>query len=415
MDRQRMGMFRFYLSALSLVVLFLFTSSVSIFAKEKIKIRVGEIFHVTGAYAAGQAGLPEAAADGFESANKYMNLPDNVEIEHVWLDGGTSTSKSLNAFKKMVGSSDPVVLMLSNSSPVGVALKTWHMRKKVPGIEHGSDNELFKLPSWTFSMPAPYVNQLGAWIDYYMTYVWPQKGLNRAPRFAWLTWDLTAGRASITDHAKEYIRSKGIELVDSEFVPYVPTNVSAQILRLKQNKVDFTFGMMYHNALAVILKEMDKQGLIDQIDVGQAFPIQKGALLKSVGSLARNVYVTGITPSESEWDKLCPRAYEMWLKNKRQNLPSVDIYLMGFSKAILASEVIRIAINDVGAENVTTEAVYNALQKIDNFDAWNSAPPMTWGEKKRFGMDAVFMYRMNDNSINYLGTHAAPNLTGFED
>ena len=136
----------------------------NLLAAKKIKIRVGQILHVTGAYAAGQAGLVEASLDGFEAANKYMKLPPNVEIEHVWMDGGTNTTKSMNAFIKMIGGSDPVVLMLSNSTPVGIALKKWHMKKGVPGIEHGSSLELFKLPSHTFSVPTPYVNQLGAWI-----------------------------------------------------------------------------------------------------------------------------------------------------------------------------------------------------------------------------------------------------------
>lgn len=402
-----------HLTVTGFIILLCLGFGMNLQAAEKIKIRVGEIFHLTGAYAAGQAGLVEAAADGFEAANRYMNLPENVEIEHIWMDGGTNTTKSMNAFKKMTSGSDSVVLMLSNSTPVGIALKKWHMRKGVPGIEHGSDLELFKLPSYTFSMPTPYVNQLGAWIDYYMENIWPTKGISRKPRFAWLTWDLAAGRASITDRTKAYVESKGIELVDSEFVPYVPTDVSAQIMRLKQEGVDFTFGMMYHNALAPILKEMDKQGVIDQIAVGMAFPMQKGALLESAGSFARNVYQTAIAPSETDWDKTAPRAYDMWVENNRQNLPSIDIYLMGFSKAILASEIVRIAINDVGAENVDGEAIMAAMKKIDNFDCWNTTPPISWNENKRYGMDSVFMYRMNNDTINYLGRQAAPNLTGF--
>ena len=90
----------------------------------------------------------------------------------------------------------------------------------------------------------------------------------------------------------------------------------------------------------------------------------------------------------------------MWLKNKRQNLASIDIYLMGFSKAILASEIIRIAIHDVGAKNVDGKAVLAAMKKIDNFDCWNTAPPISWDAKKRYGMASVFMFRMNDNKVN---------------
>ena len=164
---------------------------------EATKIRIGHIVHLTGAYATGLAGLNEAFLDAIEAANKYMDLPPGVEIVGEWIDGGSDTAKSMTAFKKLTGG-DPVDVILANSTPVALALKKWFIKKKIADIEAGSDDELYKLPSWTFSFPSPYVNEFGAWIDFYMENIWKKKGLNRAPRFAWLTWDLTAGRAMIT-------------------------------------------------------------------------------------------------------------------------------------------------------------------------------------------------------------------------
>ena len=40
-----------------------------------------------------------------------------------------------------------------------------------------------------------------------------------------------------------------------------------------------------------------------------------------------------------------------------------------------------------------------------------TAPSMTFGEKKRYGMDSVLMYRTSDNRVQFLGEYPAPNLT----
>lgn len=401
--------------ALVLIILFgaflIVGGSSTACAAEKV-IRIGHIVHLTGAYASGQQGLNEAFLDGIELANKHMKLPKGVKLEGIWMDGATDTSKSMTAFKKLAD--DHMVVMVGESTPVALALKKWHIQKKLPDVEAGSALPLFELPSWTFSTVSPYVNQLGAWIDFYLKEVWPKKGLNRAPRFAFLTWDNAAGRMMITDQAKEYLKAKGVELVGEEFIPVVPTDVSAQIMRLKEKEVDFTYGLMYFNAFALCVKEMEKQGLIDKIDLGSTYAFQREQYLKEVGPLARNTYVTGLHPLHEDWKTACPWVLEVYEKNKRDTLPSPDTYLMGLSKALVACEGVRIALEEVGPDKIDGEAIYKALEKVRNFDAWGSSVPVTFTEKKRYGMDSVIMFRLNNEKANNLGSIPTPNLTGLE-
>jgi len=376
-------------------------------------IRIGHIVHMTGAYAAGQVGINEGFLDGVEAANLHMKLPAGVRFEGAWMDGGTDTSKSMTAFKKLTGGDNPVVLIIGESTPVALALKKWFIKKQIPSLEGGSGQELFNLPSWTFSVPSPYVNELGAWIDFYTKEVWPKKGLKRAPRFAWLTWDIAPGRAQITDEAKAYLTSKGVEIVGEEFIPVVPTDVSAQILRLKEKKVDFTYGLMYYNALAVVMKEFDRQGLIDQVDVGMTYAFQPQIFMKTVGNLSRNVYVTALSPPLESWGQVCPPVLEMWKKNRREGLPSPDLYLFGFNKALVACEAIRLALEKTGPDKLNGQAVFAALKGMKSYDMWGAGNAVSFGEKKRYGQDSVSLIRLDDAKLKVLGEYPTPNLTKY--
>ena len=238
--------------------------------------------------------------------------------------------------------------------------------------------------------------------------------LNDVFRFAFLTWDNPFGRMVITDATKGYLKAKGVELVGEEFIPAVPTDVSAQVMRLKEKEVDFTYGGMYFNAFAVCAKEMEKQGLIDKIDLGTTYAFQYEQYLKEVGPLARNMYVTGQYTPYEEWNKACPRVLEVYKKNKRDSLPSPVLYLVGLNKALVACEAVRLALNDVGPDRMDGEAIYKALQKLSNFDAWGTSPPVTFTEKKRYGVDSVIMLRLNDEKVNNLASFPTPNLTGVD-
>ena len=142
----------------------------------------------------------------------------------------------------------------------------------VPDLEGGSSVDFFKLPSATFSQPAPYVNQAGAFIDYFMAKIWKKK---TKPKFSWLTWDHPAGRAPITPEVEAYIKSKGVEIVGAEFIPMVPTDMTPQLLRLKRKKVDVVYGCAYHNAYAVVLKDAKKLGLRRKFTIGCMYWISR--------------------------------------------------------------------------------------------------------------------------------------------
>jgi len=343
--------------------------------------------------------------------NETKMIP-GVELVGIWADGGTEVPKAMNAYKKLAAESPAPVAIIGESTPVGLALKKWHIRDEIPDIEGGGDDEMYSLPSWTFSASCPYVNQFGAWLDFYLKDVWPKKGLKRAPRIAFLTWDNAFGRAFITDNGRAYLKKRGVELVAEEFIPLVPTDTTPQLLRIKEKGADFTYGGMYHTAFNVVLKDADKLGMIDSIDFGLMYAVEMAQVIAGVGDLARNVYVTQFFKPYETWATEAPEALRAFQANKR-NEKIATIWSNGFQRGMIAAAAVKLAVEKVGAKNVKSQDIYDALTRLNQAKTYVTLP-VSYTAKKRYGLDSIFMVRLNNRKINMLDTYQAPNLTKYD-
>ncbi len=367
-------------------------------------IAIGHLPHFTGAYAATQAPFAPAQEDAIEWANSVNYVP-GAELKLVWGDGGTDTAKSIAVFKKMISETPRPVVIIGESTATGTALVKMHAQEKVPDVEGGMSLAMINPPSWTFCQPPPYPSQFGAWVDYYLKNIWKKK---EPPKFAWLTWDNPFGKAPMTEEADAYLKSKGIKVVASEFIPAVPSDTTAHILRLKASGADFTFGGMYPSALGVVIKDMDKLGMTGKITIGMSYACNLGELVKYVGPLANGVYITGINTLVEEWPKKCPMVDEMYKKKKRD----VDLWSYGncWSKFAIAVEAVKRAAKEVGPAKVDGQAVYNALVNMKGFDAWGTSPPISYSETRRVGMDSVEIQTVENQLLVSRGFFPIPDL-----
>jgi len=378
-------------------------------AAEKKELAFGLVGHMTGAYAAGQAGLLEGHLDCIRVLDE-MNYIPGAKLKAVWVDGGTDAAKSLAGLKKMLADEPRPVCIHGESTPIGLALKKWFVKAKVPTVEAGSDDKMGEKPTWTFSPPCPNVNFCGAWVDYYMSNIW--KDTSRKPKFAFLTWDNAWGRSPITPKVKEYIQSKGIEIVGEEFIPMVPTDVTAQLLRLKEKKVDFTYGGFYASALAVVLKDAEKLGMIDDFTMGVGYASTPEALIKYAGDSTRNLWVVGPNFPQSvlEGENRAPIIVKAYKDGGYSKFPLV-IYAHGFAMTSVMVEGARMAAEKVGVANVDGPAVYDALRSMRNFTGHGFFAPISFDSGRWYGQDQCVLIRIQDQKIFFKGLIQAPDLT----
>ncbi|MFC1821462.1 ABC transporter substrate-binding protein [Thermodesulfobacteriota bacterium] len=378
-------------------------------AAEKKKIAISMIPHLTGAYSGSFQGILEGFEDCIEYLNSINYVP-GVELVMLWADGATDTAKTLAGFKKLLAEKPKPVAVIGCGTPFSLALKKACIKNKVPDLSAGSDDSFGFLPSWTFSAQLPYPNMAGAWVDYYLEHLWKDK--SRKPRFAFLTWDNAAGRNFTTKNVKNYIKSKGVEIVSEEYIPIIPTDTTPQLMRLKQKKVDFTFGGMFFTTISVVLKDMQKLGMIDKIKMGYWWSAYPSLLIKKAGALANGIYFT----NDRYWTEeiSAEKGFVPWkiYEAKRKGKFAYNMYYAGgWYYPMLAAEAIRIATADVGADKVDGTAVYKALQKMKGFDVLGTSLPVSFGPERRFGItNQTLMSRIKGGKNEYLGAYPAPDL-----
>jgi len=377
--------------------------------EEKKELAFGAIIHVTGAYAAGQAGVLDGHLDCIKTLNA-MNYIPGATLKALWVDGGTDAAKSLAGLKKMLAEDPKPLAVHGESTPIGLALKKWFVKAKVPAVEAGSDDKMGEKPSWTFSPPCPNVNFCGAWVDYFLSHIWKDK--SRKPRFAFLTWDNAWGRSPITPKVKKYIESKGVEIVAEEFIPLVPTDVSAQLMRLKEKKVDFTYGGFYANAFAVVLNDAEKLGLVDDITFGVGYASTPEALIKYAGDRTRNTWVVAPSFPQSVLlgENKIPVIAKAYKDGGYNKFPLV-IYAHGFAMTSIMVEAARMAAEKVGVQKVDGQAMYDALKRMKNYNAMGFMAPISFDSGRWFGQDQCVLVRIQDQKIVYEGLIPAPDLT----
>ncbi len=374
------------------------------YAGDKPVIAIGHLPHFTGAYGATQASFAPAQEDAIEWANS-VNYVKGAELKLVWVDGGTDPAKSLAGFKKMVAGNPAPVVIIGESTGIGTALVKMHAKAKIPDVEGGMSLAMIDPPSWTFCQPPPYVNQFGAWVDYYLKHIWKGPG---KPKFAWLTWDNPFGKSPMTKEADLYLQSKGIEIVAREFIPNVPSNTIAQAMRLKRSGANFTYGGMYPSALSVVLKDMEKIGMTGTVSIGMSYATNIAELIGYVGPLANGVHITSIVTLVDEWPEKSPMVQEMYDKKKRTT--NKWGYGNCWSKFAIAIEAVRLAAEKVGPDKVNGQAVYDALVNMKGFDAWGTSPPISYSATRRVGMDSVDIQAVENEKAVSKGFVMTPDL-----
>ena len=69
---------------------------------------------------------------------------------------------------------------------------------------------------------------------------------------------------------------------------------------------------------------------------------------------------------------------------------------MGWMTTLATAEIIRVAVEEDGAQNLTNKALPNAIHKIDNFDTGGITPPLSWkGEDTRLGCREASVYHFD--------------------
>jgi branched-chain amino acid transport system substrate-binding protein len=349
-------------------------------------IKLGNLVDLTGP----TSDQGKDIAQGRTDAVQYFNERGGVngkKLELVSVEYGFQPPRAVAAYKKFV-EEDKVLLVLGYGTPDTEALRPYITKDKVPYLSGSYSGHLTDPRQTPYNFPGgiDYTSQIRIFFNY-VKETWKE---SRPARVAFIYADNAYGRAPI-EAGRAYAKEVGVELVDEEIIPTVLTDATSQLLTMKKKDPDFAYINTNTQWVPVVLKDSYKLGLktkyvvnnygLDERTPGLAGPAAEG--------------VIGIQ-DVAYWGDAVPGMKTLMEFHQKHHGGDVHAspYMRGWLWVIVAAEAIKRAGN-----NLTGEAVKNALESFKEFDTWGITPPFTYTNEDHRPTNRARLVMIQNNKI----------------
>jgi branched-chain amino acid transport system substrate-binding protein len=375
---------------------------------------VGGTMALTGAYAEDTAAVLAAYEDYAKYVNETKKLapwypdkefPADITLEVLWRDDELKPAKALSIYEELKAKG--IMVYRSSGTPIALALMDRLNEDRIGATAMSTGPYLLSPPKTVFTMYPIYTDQAAAVAECFKE-KWKE---TRKPRFAYLTADSPFGRSVEIPELTEYIKNLGYEFVGGQYVPMVPTAPpTTQLMWLKENKVDLTYGNMVNPGSQPTIKEAVRLGMGPhlgyKITFGFSYPSWLHVMLPAMGELANGVVMAGGFPA---WDDPCAGmkfAAELQKKYRHGKPVTHIMYAAGIVEAMTQVEALRLALKEVTFEKLKAADVLNhGFYKIKNLDTGGiTSTPLTYGPGDVEGLDSVRVDQVQKGKMVKLGT-----------
>jgi len=383
------------LAAIMLVVALLLSACAPGPAEEARVVKIGYIAPLTGGPAPimqlGWRNLMDYLSWFEKTRPSEITFPSDVKVELVWADSSFEAAKAISVYERM---RDEIVFIHLPSPTEATALKPRLERDGIPAMTMSVSEDLMYPPTWIFAIYGTESERFAAVCDWIMAN-WKEE---RPPRIGMIGTDTPSGRAAEVMGTK-YAQSLGIQMLPFEAVPYLPLDVTPQLLRLSNQGADFIYNTSTWVTVVPIMKDAERLGLIGKIRFGGGIEdTQSLELIDALGPLAEGYFHARYCP----WYKEAPILWEI-LRQYRGKLDTSGGGATTLLYGPVPIEAIGRAIQKVGLENVDGQAVKEALYTIKDYDPHHIGRPVSYSPEDHRGAPKVRMYVVQNGDVIPIG------------
>ena len=359
--------------------------------EEKKVAKIGAILPVTGPAAAimqvGFRNLVDYIKYFDEVGVPGMELPPGVTIELIWGDSGYEPIRAISVYERIYQD----VVYLDLASPVeDYAIRSRLERDGIPAMTMAVDEALVYPPGWFFAVFPTESERFAAVCDWIIEN-WAEEC---PPRVAMMGTDTPTGRAPEA-MGTAYAESVGIEMLPFEVIPHMPLDVSPQLVRLEERGADYVYITTIWSAAIPILRDAERLGLLDKMRFGAGLEDNVAIpLIEALGPLADGYFGAKTFP----WYTETPILYDI-LREYEGRLDTTGSGACTLQFVPVMIEAIRIAIEEVGYENLDGRAVKEAMYSIKDFDPHHIGRPVTYTREDHRGTPATRIYEVQGGEV----------------
>jgi branched-chain amino acid transport system substrate-binding protein len=323
---------------------------------------------LSGPYAAITSPLINGMQDSVDAINEQGGIR-GATIEVQFQDTGGSVDEAVAAYDRFTSEDDNPLIMFTYGSPEVEALASRFAEDMVPTLSAGLSAAAFYGPDsgYIFGLGPIYTDQFGYFLDW-LTANWADVKPASAGdeiKLAYLSWPGAFGQGALSEESRAYAESLGVEIVSEEQFDLSPTaDATTAILNAQAAGANVIWTNTLAFGPAALMNGLGALGLKDEFllsGVNWAMDVATYAFV-SDPALAAGMY----SPFPYLWwnDTDHPGIqYAQGLYDANERGPGDHNvgYLMIAGGVDVARQAIEKAIDEVGFENLSGEAIHDML------------------------------------------------------
>ncbi len=370
------------------------------------------IYHfgdLSGPYAAITAPLIHGAEDAVAAINEAGGLY-GATLGVEFADTAGSIDEAVAAYDRFTGADEDALVMITYGSGEVEALAQRFAEDKIVNISAGLSARGFYIDSgYTFGLGPIYPDQMGFVMGFLQenwdTYKPAEAG--DEIKLAYLSWPTAFGQGALTDESRAYLDGLGIEVVAEEVYDVSPTaDTTPAILNAQAAGANVIWTNTLAFGTSVVLNDLHALGLRDQFVVCSD---NWGMDLATYAFLADPAFGVGlIAPFPYLWwtDADNPGvqyAETLFAANERGAGEHNVGYLLLVAGVDLIVDAVKLAIDTGGYENLTGEAVHDALVAMSPLEALDGVLRADFsGDNRSPHMSQIRMIQGGPDAFNVL-------------
>ncbi len=336
------------------------------------KVKVGFSICYTGVAAEKGRPMGNGKLDCIKYINEELGGVAGYEIEVIWRDNEYDAAKAATIINELINSE--CLLFTTNASKMMMASAETANRAEFPGFAVFSSPVLTNPPRHIYAQMPDYGDDWAAFAKYYLDNIWKGEG---KPKMALHLLNNPTGSGA-RDAANALADELGIDIVADE--EHTATTISEieSLTRIKAENPDILYISSTPQPTSIIVKNAVELGMYPGMTIACGHASFTSVLVELAGTDVEDVY--GVYPTVNWGDNVSAMAKmtEYCQKYHPDDYGNMD-YITSWAESLIVAEILRLAIENVGVDNLTPQAVEEyGFKKLKNFDVGGLHGPVSY-------------------------------------
>lgn len=335
-------------------------------------VKVGFSICYTGVAAEKGRPMGNAKLDAIKYINEELGGVAGYQIEVIWRDNQYDAAKAATIINEIINSG--ALLFTTNSSKMMMASAETANRAEFPGFAVFSSPVLTNPPRHIYAQMPDYGDDWAAFARYYLDNIWQGTG---KPKMALHLLNNPTGSGA-RDAANALADELGIEIVADE--EHTATTISEieSLTRIKAQNPDILYISSTPQPTSIIVKNAIELGMYPGMTIALGHASFTSIFVELAGADAEGIY--GVYPTVN-WGDNVPAMAKMteYVRKYHPDDEGNMDYITSWAEGLIVAEILRLAIENVGFDNLTPQTVEEyGFKKLNNFDVGGLHGPVTY-------------------------------------